>query len=241
MDIKIGTAIVVATGWMISLCLHEFGHAVVAYAGGDKSVKDKGYLTLNPLKYTDPGLTLVVPLLILMIGGIALPGAAVYIDRRRLHNRLWHSLVSLAGPLGNMLVLGIIAIPFMLGMSANSQSWIWPSLALLALFQAIAIILNLLPIPPLDGYGVIEPWLPKGMREAANKFGSYGIWILFAVLWFVKPLNALLWLSGYATIMLLGIPPELAQAGYDIFRKQSYLLMIAIIAVLVISKAFKRK
>ena len=61
-------------GWMISLCLHEFGHAIVAYFGGDTSVKDKGYLTLNPLNYTDPGLSLLLPMIFLVMGGIALPG-----------------------------------------------------------------------------------------------------------------------------------------------------------------------
>ena len=48
---KVITFIVVIVGWIFSLCLHEFSHAVVAYYGGDTSVKDKGYLTFNPLKY----------------------------------------------------------------------------------------------------------------------------------------------------------------------------------------------
>ncbi len=80
-------SIFVCVGWIISVCLHEFGHAIVAYWGGDTSVKDKGYLTLNPLKYTNINLSLLLPLLFLLIGGIALPGAAVYIDTRRLRNR----------------------------------------------------------------------------------------------------------------------------------------------------------
>ncbi|BBD63966.1 peptidase, M50 family protein [Nostoc commune NIES-4072] len=66
-------AVFICLGWILSLCLHEFGHALIAYWGGDTSVKDKGYLTLNPLKYTEPSLSLVLPLFFLLIGSIALP------------------------------------------------------------------------------------------------------------------------------------------------------------------------
>ncbi|HEY9717289.1 MAG TPA: site-2 protease family protein [Trichormus sp.] len=241
MDINLGTAIIVGGGWMISLCLHEFAHALVAYAGGDTSVKDKGYLTLNPLKYTDIGLTLIIPLIILMIGGIALPGAAVYINHSKLRNRFWNSFVSLAGPLANVFVLIVIAMPFLLGMSGDSDSYIWPSLALLALFQAVAIILNLLPIPPMDGYGIIEPWLPTSVRIAANKFARVGIWVLFAALWYVKPLNMMLWGSAYWVMAYLEIPPDLIERGQLLFQKQSFLLIGCIIGALLISKAFKPK
>ena len=67
--------------WKAQVALHEFGHALVAFWGGDRSVVDKGYLTLNPLKYTHPFLSLVLPMLILVLGGIGLPGGAVYINR----------------------------------------------------------------------------------------------------------------------------------------------------------------
>jgi len=241
MDNKIGTALIVGVGWMISLCLHEFAHALVAYAGGDKSVKDKGYLTLNPLKYTDIGLTLIIPLIILMIGGIALPGAAVYIDHSKLRNRFWNSFVSLAGPLANVFVLIVIAMPFLLGMYSGQDSYIWPSLALLALFQAVAIILNLLPIPPMDGYGIIAPWLPSSLRTAANNFARVGIWVLFIALWYVKPLNMLLWGTAYDVMGYLEIPLDLIDQGQVLFHQQSFLLIACIIGALLIAKACKPK
>ena len=83
----LSVAAFVCIGWNISVCLHEFGHAIVAYWGGDTSVKDKGYLTLNPLKYTDINLSLTLPLISVLMGGIPLPGAAVYINHHRLRNR----------------------------------------------------------------------------------------------------------------------------------------------------------
>src|SRR5512139_1174738 len=105
------TFIIVIVGWIFSLCLHEFSHAVVAYYGGDTSVREKGYLTFNPLKYTHPVYSILLPMIFLLLGGIGLPGGAVYIETWRLRSKRWESAVSLAGPTANMLmavVLGII-------------------------------------------------------------------------------------------------------------------------------------
>ena len=71
------TFAIVLVGWVFSLCLHEFSHALVAYYGGDTTVREKGYLTFNPLKYTHPVYSIVLPLLFLVMGGIGLPGGAV--------------------------------------------------------------------------------------------------------------------------------------------------------------------
>ena len=73
-DDRLAVVLFVAGGWLVSLCLHEFGHAVVALWGGDRSVVAKGYLTLNPLRYTEVGLSLVLPRLFLLMGGLGLPG-----------------------------------------------------------------------------------------------------------------------------------------------------------------------
>src|SRR5216684_4858968 len=88
----------VVSGWVVSLCIHEFGHAVVAYLGGDRSVKASGYLTFNPLRYANLLMSIVFPVIFLLLGGIALPGGAVYIDHSALRSRAWDSLVSVAGP-----------------------------------------------------------------------------------------------------------------------------------------------
>src|SRR5215475_1100442 len=104
------TFAIVLIGWIFSLCLHEFSHALVAYYGGDYTVKDKGYLTFNPLKYTHPILSIVLPLLFLFMGGIGLPGGAVYIETWRIRNRWWLSAMSLAGPVANGIVAFVLAI-----------------------------------------------------------------------------------------------------------------------------------
>ncbi len=234
-------SLIVCIGWIFALCIHEFCHAAVAYAGGDKSVKEKGYLTLNPLKYTDPGLTLVIPIIMLMLGGIALPGAAVYIDRSALRNRFWNSAVSAAGPFGSAVMIFVYASPFMLGfVKQDPNNPLWPALALLVLLQIVCLILNSMPIPPLDGYGVIEPWLPRGAQEAMNRFGQFGIWIVFGLLWFVEPLNAALWLTAMVIAHLLNVPGEMIQTGYSLFSEQKYYIIGILFLIMILSKKGKK-
>ncbi len=90
------TGLVICFGWIFSLGLHEFAHALVAYWGEDKTVKDKGYLTFNLFKYTQPGLSIILPLVFILIGGMGLPGGAVYINRSLLKSLVWYSFVSVA-------------------------------------------------------------------------------------------------------------------------------------------------
>src|SRR5688572_26311798 len=149
--------------WIFSLCLHEYSHARVAYAGGDHTVAEKGYLSFNPLRYLNPMMSIILPAIFLLLGGIGLPGGAVWIEKWRLRSRGWQSMVSLAGPASNAVMCVALAIPFMLGMQRDTM--MWQILAVSCAFQASAVILNLLPLPGLDGYGVIEPWLPKEAQD----------------------------------------------------------------------------
>src|SRR5689334_6721712 len=73
----IGVFVFVLGGWIASVCVHEFAHAYAAYRAGDRSVESRGYLTLNPFKYTHPVLSILMPLLAIVGGGFALPGGAV--------------------------------------------------------------------------------------------------------------------------------------------------------------------
>src|SRR5712692_872675 len=181
------TFVFVLVGWIFSLCLHEFAHAAVAYLGGDTSVREKGYLTFNPLRYVDPVTSLFIPLVFLLLGGIGLPGGAVYIDRSRLRSKYWECAVALAGPAANLVVAGVLVLA--LGADAVPANAA-PAVAFLALLQVTAILLNLLPVPPLDGYGAVAPFLPRGLRMTFGRWGSISLWILLAVLWFVPAASA---------------------------------------------------
>src|SRR5512143_3113152 len=157
------TFLIVLVGWIFSLCLHEFSHALLAYYGGDTTVREKGYLTFNPLKYTHPVYSLVLPLLFLVMGGIGLPGGAVYIETWRLRSRRWVSAVSLAGPTANFLLAILLGV--VLRFAPPGAGGIWPGLAFLAFLQISAVVLNLIPLPPFDGFGAIEPYLPVSIRS----------------------------------------------------------------------------
>ena len=209
------TFIIVLVGWIFSLCLHEFSHAIVAYYGGDTTVKDKGYLTFNPLKYTHPVFSLLLPLLFLVMGGIGLPGGAVYIEKWRLKNRNWESAVSLAGPLSNALLALILGL--ILRLLPVSASDIWPGLAFLGLLQVSAVVLNLLPVPPFDGFGILEPHLPMDVRVKFAETRGMLSWAVFLILWYVPLINSLFWGLIFFLARLAGVPLQLAGMGLNQF------------------------
>src|ERR1051326_6522464 len=152
--------------WIFSVCLHEFGHAIVAFYGGDTSVREKGYLTLNPLKYTHPVYSLLMPVLFMMIGGIGLPGGAVYIEEDRLRSPKWRTAVSLPGPAMNFVLILALCVPFWLGLvKPDLDNVAALSLAFLIELEICAVIFNLLPLPPLDGFRALSPWMPQEIRD----------------------------------------------------------------------------
>jgi Zn-dependent protease len=185
------TIVFVTSGWVASLCIHEFGHAVVAYLGGDRAVKAYGYLTLNPLRYTNLLMSIIFPVIFLLLGGIALPGGAVYIDHAALRSRSWDSLVSLAGPIGTGLCALIVAAPFLVpghaGWVTYSNVGFFAALAFLGFMLVVSVLLNLLPIPGIDGFGILRPWLPYPVQALSVRYSQLAIIGLFIVLWNVAP------------------------------------------------------
>ncbi len=210
------TFLVVLVGWVFSLCLHEFSHALAAYYGGDTSVREKGYLTFNPLKYTHPVYSLLLPLLFLVMGGIGLPGGAVYIETWRLRSKRWESLVSLAGPFSNLVLAIVLAL--VLQFAPAQGGGIWPGLGFLALLQLSALVLNLIPVPPFDGYGTLAPFLPMEWRMTVARWGTWIMLAVFALLWYVPFINSLFWEVVFWLGSVLHLPFDLVLQGYSLFR-----------------------
>jgi Zn-dependent protease len=208
----------VMAGWIFSLCLHEFAHALVAYRGGDTSVREKGYLTFNPLRYTHPVYSLVWPLVFLLMGGIGLPGGAVYINRHLLRSRGWDCGVSLAGPAANAVLLVFLMAPFWLGLAPERDAGLlWEVQAFLCLLQLSAILFNLLPIPPLDGFGAASAYMDAFQRARIESMGHlFFIGMLIAMT--RTPLGEFFWRAVYGFALLIGIPLELAEAGERMAR-----------------------
>jgi Zn-dependent protease len=205
----------VIVGWIFSVCLHEFGHAAVAYRGGDYTVKDKGYLTLNPLHYTHPVYSLVMPVVFLLMGGIGLPGGAVYIEDHLLRSRGWKAATSLAGPAMNLLLAILLCIPFWLHVVDTNFG---PPLAFLIELQICAVFFNLIPVPPLDGFQTLAPWLPEDARRQAMANSNLFMWGLIIVMWQVPAANGAFWQLVHSVTDLLGIDSYQADFGYQQFQ-----------------------
>jgi Zn-dependent protease len=219
----------VISGWLISLCLHEYSHAVSAYFSGDLTVAERGYLRLNPLKYTHPLLSIVLPVIVVILGGIGLPGGAVWVDHRYINSKIKDSLISAAGPLTNVILAVVAAAPFLLGFGPEvidtgarvfvytDHAEFWQALSALAFLQVTASVLNFLPIPGLDGGSILRPWLSPEYRRAWDMFAPFGFLLLFVALWQTSLSKyfyaVVVWLSE-----LIGLDTTLISNGLDLLR-----------------------
>jgi Zn-dependent protease len=208
-------------GWIISVSLHEFGHAIVAFWGGDKSVIDKGYLTLNPLKYTHPLLSLVLPVLIVLAGSIGFPGGAVYINTHLIKGRWRRSLATMAGPVATGILGVILAISLSSGLDADSSLEhfeFWAGLAALTSLQITAFCLTLLPIPGLDGFGIIEPFLPTKILNVTHPISQYAFLILVLLFFSNTPVSRGFWIVVHFINQLINLDPNLVHMGFRLFH-----------------------
>ncbi|GIE76105.1 site-2 protease family protein [Actinoplanes philippinensis] len=220
----------VISGWIISLCLHEYAHAITGYFSGDLTVADRGYLRLNPLKYTHPLLSIVLPVIVVILGGIGLPGGAVWIDHRYIRSKVKDSLISAAGPLTNVLLALVVALPFLIGLAPevvtfrgqsaltdDSHLAFWAALALLAFLQVTASVLNFLPVPGLDGGSIISPWFSPAYQRAWNLMAPWGFLVLFLLLW-QSPAGTWFFQLVDGLAGLLGIDSALYGTGLRLMR-----------------------
>ncbi len=207
----------VTSAWIVSLCLHEYAHARTALHSGDLTVGAKGYLTLNPLKYTHALLSIILPVIFVIMGGLGLPGGAVYIERDRVQGRWKHSLISAAGPLTNVAFAAVCTAPFWLNGVEDVPLPFRFALAFLALLQVSAAILNFLPVPGLDGYGIIEPWLSYRVRREVAPLAPFGLIAVFALLW-IPAVNT--WFFGVVdgALSALGVSDLETYCGHRLYR-----------------------
>lgn len=215
-----GVFLFVLGGWIVSVCLHEFAHALAAYRAGDRSVADAGYLTLNPFKYTHPVLSIALPLLFIVAGGIGLPGGAVYLHPHTFRSRFARSVAAAVGPAVNV-VLAIVLITVSKSHFADDDGQhlrFWCGVAFLGFMQLTAAVLNLLPVPGLDGYAIIEPYLDRPTQDIGDKVKPWGMLVVIVLLLYVDRLNheffrLVDWLGS-----LFGADEGLRSLGYFFFK-----------------------
>ena len=212
-----GVFLFVLGAWIASVCLHEFAHAYAAYRAGDRSVGTRGYLTLNPFKYTHPVLSILLPLVAIIGGGFALPGGAVYLHPHTFRSRAARSWAAAAGPLVNVaLAIGLVVLVNHYFDAKHLR--FWTALGFLALLQVTAAVLNLLPIPGLDGYGIIEPHLDAETVRIGERVKPWGLLAVIVLLFYVTPLKNAFFDLVDAIYRALGGDENVPAFGYEFFK-----------------------
>ena len=171
---------------IFSMVLHELAHGYVAYFLGDTTAKEDGRLTLNPLRHLDPVMSVILPMIMYLMGGVVFGGAKpVPVDSSRLKGGKWGmALVALAGPLTNFL-LALIA--FLAGNYLESMPGIGGEIVSTVAGSCVLInlgfmVFNLIPIPPLDGSRVIYPLMPDFVQEWMERMERIGIVIVYMLI-----------------------------------------------------------
>jgi Zn-dependent protease len=174
----------VAITLIFAFTFHEFAHAYVAYKFGDNTAKKQGRLTLNPLQHLDP----IGTILIFLAGfGWARP---VPVNRFYFKKpRLAGTLVSVAGPLSNLILasLGFIVGYGLMRIGVASSAHFDEFLMIFINLNIVLFIFNLIPLPPLDGYRIIEDLAPHQARAKMTKYEQYGM-LIFLIL-VITPLD----------------------------------------------------
>ncbi len=174
-----------------AITIHEFSHSLAASSLGDDTSRRLGRLTLNPLKHLDPGGTLM--LLVVGFGW----GKPVPVNHHHLRGPLGMTMVAAAGPLSNLTLAFILALPVKLGL----LGWAGPTLdratyvltgglreglsdivGLMIFFNIILAVFNLIPLAPLDGSKVVGGLAPKSMADSYARFERFSPLILLGLI-----------------------------------------------------------
>ena len=202
-------------GWILTVVLHEFAHGVVAYRGGDYTIKERGGLTLNPLQYIDPFGSLVLPAVFLLMGGVPLPGGATYVRDDLLRSKHWSALVALAGPGMNLLIFFACALPLHPAFGwvdfGAPEEWTQAQVfcGAMAVLQILAALFNLAPVPPLDGFRALAPYMKEDQRVRLSTPPLSTVLFIgyFIIVWRVPALRAWMLDTMDRILVLIGFEP----------------------------------
>ncbi len=168
------------------MILHELSHGLVAYWLGDRTAKDAGRLTFNPIRHIDPVMSILVPVVLYMLMAPVFGGAKpVPVNY---HNLKWHewgmALVAGAGPLANFLIAFIAFLighfsGLLYGGGGEIPEFIFTELVFINLGFMI---FNLIPIPPLDGSRILYAIAPDGFRNILISMERYGFIIVYLMI-----------------------------------------------------------
>jgi Zn-dependent protease len=161
---------------VLGITVHEFMHAYAAHRLGDDTARLLGRLSLNPLAHLDP-----FGMLLLVLAGFGY-GKPVPFNESRLRSAVGVTLVALAGPLANLGLAALCAIPLRLGSATVLGEAYVTVLFFIVQMNCILAIFNLIPIPPLDGANVVYGLLSPRQQYSWRTFQQYGPFLLLFIL-----------------------------------------------------------
>ncbi len=184
---------------IFAITVHEVAHGWVAMKLGDRTAQMMGRLTLNPIKHIDPIGTILIPGLLLMMGGFMFGWAKpVPVTFQNLnHPKKDMAWVAIAGPAANFIMAIIWALVAKLGLTilssgiAMGEPMLYMGVAGV-LINTMLMVLNLLPLPPLDGGRILVSWLPGPLAWQVSRIEPYGFFILVGLIYF-GILSMILW------------------------------------------------
>ena len=170
---------------IFAITLHEAAHGYVAKRFGDNTAYVLGRVSLNPARHIDPFGTVIFPLLTLFLGGMLFGWAKpVPVNQGQLREPRRHMIwVVLAGPAANFLMALLWALLLRILFSmGETQGFLWEVSRAGISINLILMVLNLLPVPPLDGGRVLMNIVPLKTENLLARIEPYGIWILLTLL-----------------------------------------------------------
>ena len=191
----------IAIALVIGVTCHEFSHAFTADQLGDHRPRALGRVSLNPVRHIDP-----FGALLFLIAGFGY-GRPVPVNVYALRpGRIGMAMVAAAGPIANVVVALVFAIVYRAIRISGVQIDLAEGIVLSAIFYNFVLaILNLIPIPPLDGYNVLLAFLPPRYAFTLQRYAQYGFLLLLLLVFIPgSPLGTLLGLAAPLTRLVIG-------------------------------------
>lgn len=197
---------------LIQFTVHEFAHAFTAYKFGDDTAYREGRVTLNPFAHLD-----IFGFILILLAGFGWAKPVPVRASRFKNPRVMSVIVSLVGPLSNLLlgIISIIAYVLLMKSGAlnNASAGVFSAVQVfftyMIHFSFLLFVFNLIPLPPLDGYRIVAEFLPLHTRFKIEQNAHWGT-IIFLLLVFIPPLR------NVTIVPILGLGGQLADQIYHL-------------------------